>query len=202
MQINTTPHSLTFVGLVTYASDPFQSNHHHVHIIEMATPVSPNHYMKVQAVNVPAASASTAKNTVWQLDKTRASSKPKPKRPYTPYNLFYLLERELVVQRINGPPKNIGIKRKHVGIAPREEDHIKPSSRYDGIVMAPYWYDPNMKEKRKHRKTQGMVSSLLCYYCTCISHIYCSLIIPLFLQITDFLQGANWNHLRKLGSSE
>eukprot|EP00985_Skeletonema_marinoi_P001777 scaffold704_cov131-Skeletonema_marinoi.AAC.4 len=96
--------------------------------------------------------------TMWQVDKTCASGKLKPKRPYTPYNLFYLLERELVVQKINGPPKSNGIKRKHVGVAPREEDQIKPSSRYDGIVFKPYWYDPDMKEKRKHRKTHGMIS--------------------------------------------
>eukprot|EP00574_Skeletonema_japonicum_P006371 CAMPEP_0201726000 /NCGR_PEP_ID=MMETSP0593-20130828/9215_1 /ASSEMBLY_ACC=CAM_ASM_000672 /TAXON_ID=267983 /ORGANISM="Skeletonema japonicum, Strain CCMP2506" /LENGTH=385 /DNA_ID=CAMNT_0048217463 /DNA_START=120 /DNA_END=1277 /DNA_ORIENTATION=+ len=97
-------------------------------------------------------------SAMWQVDKTYADGKPKPKRPYTPYNLFYLLERELVVQKINGPPKSNGFKRKHAGVAPREEDQIKPSSRYEGIIMAPYWYDPNMKEKRKHRKTHGMIS--------------------------------------------
>jgi len=115
---------------------------------------------------MPVTSSITAATTEWQVDKTNASSKPKPKRPYTPYNLFYLLERELVVQKINGPPKNNCTKRKPAGIAPREEDGLLPSSRYDGIVMPPYWYDPNMKEKRKHRKTPGMVSSLGFYYST------------------------------------
>lgn len=135
----------------------------------MATTVSPNNSMPKpfshQIGNMPfekahavIASPRMPATTMWQVDKTYASGNPKPKRPYTPYNLFYLLERELVVQKINGPPKSNGIKRKHVGVAPREEDQIKPSSRYDGIVMAPFWYDPDMKEKRKHRKTHGMVS--------------------------------------------
>jgi hypothetical protein len=177
LQHNTAlPH---FCRLAFLSSEHSNRNHSTSNTIEMAPPVSPNHSMstpfspqirnkdigKAHTVNVsprmPAASFSTAATTVWQVDKTKASSKPKPKRPYTPYNLFYLLERELVVQNINGPPKHTAAKRKPAGIAPREEDQIKPSSRYDGIVMAPYWYDPNMKEKRKHRKTQGMVSSFL-----------------------------------------
>ncbi len=110
-------------------------------------------------------------SAMWQVEKSYANGKPKPKRPYTPYNLFYLLERELVVQKINGPPKSNGFKRKYAGVAPREEDQIKPSSRYEGIIMAPYWYDPNMKEKRKHRKTHGMVSSPLFNALTFLSHI-------------------------------
>ena len=137
-------------------------------------------------------------NTMWRISKACANGISKPKRPYTPYNLFYLLERELVVQKINGPPKNISSKRLHVGMAPREEDHIKPSSRYDGIVMAPYWYDPNMKEKRKHRKTHGMVSSLV------LHHSITPVVIETnssLLYTADFIQRTDRNHIRKLGKS-
>ena len=102
-------------------------------------------------------------NTMMWPVGANGKPKPKPKRPFTPYNLFYLLERELVVQKINGPPKSSGIKRRYAGMPPREEDQIKPPSRYEKIIMAPYWYDPNMKEKRKHRKTPGMVSSIVFY---------------------------------------
>ena len=38
------------------------------------------------------------------------------------------------------------------------EDKLKLPARYKGIVMGPQWYDPNCKEKRKHRKTHGKVS--------------------------------------------
>ena len=151
-------------------------------MIEMATTVSPNYSMPTPFSNQSGNMSLETPHTVnvsprlpasamWQVDKTYADGKPKPKRPYTPYNLFYLLERELVVQKINGPPKSNGFKRKHAGVAPREEDQIKPSSRYEGIIMAPYWYDPNMKEKRKHRKTHGMVSSPLFYHSHFFSRI-------------------------------
>lgn len=79
---------------------------------------------------------------------------------------------------------------------PREEDQIKPPSRYEKIIMAPYWYDPNMKEKRKHRKTPGMVSSIVFYRLIFFYLAYRHKgLTQLFLQITDFVQGANWNHL-------
>ncbi len=139
-------------------------------------------------------------SAMWQVDKSYANGKPKPKRPYTPYNLFYLLERELVVQKMNGPPKTNGVKRKHAGVAPREEDQIKPSSRYEGIIMAPYWYDPNMKEKRKHRKTHGMVSSKIASFLLLfLYHPYMKL-TTLLLQMTDFVQGINRNHISQLGN--
>lgn len=124
----------------------------------MATTSSPQSPMEMlgNAQSVKLQPRVPAVATVWKVNKKQTSSTPKPKRPYTPYNLFYLLERELAVQKINGPPST---KSNVTGtVPPRPEEQVKIPSRYDGIVMAPYWYDPNMKEKRKHRKTHGSIS--------------------------------------------
>lgn len=120
-----------------------------------SSPQSPMETLgKVQSVKLQPRVPAVA--TVWKVKKKQTSGIPKPKRPYTPYNLFYLLERELAVQKINGPPST---KSNVTGtVPPRPEEQVKIPSRYDGIVMAPYWYDPNMKEKRKHRKTHGSIS--------------------------------------------
>ena len=89
----------------------------------------------------------------------------KPRRPYTPYNLFYLLERERVVQK-NEPAMALEKKVKSEQIRKtrpldmqnRKEDKIPMPKRYDNVLMLPQWYDPNLKEKRKHRKSNGKVS--------------------------------------------
>ena len=93
----------------------------------------------------------------------------KPRRPYTPYNLFYLLERELIVQekepamRLEKEEKRaqmLADPKRHKVI--RAEDDIELPTRYKGCILLPHWYEPNLKEKRKHRKTQGKVRN---YYC-------------------------------------
>ena len=168
-------YSLTFVGLVPrYAIHSLEVKGSIQYPIafsivvcvneKMDTTVLPNYSTPTQFYRQPRNMYLKSAHAVnvshmWPVG-ANGKPKPKPKRPYTPYNLFYLLERELVVQKINGPPKSSGIKRKYAGMPLREEDQIKPSSRYKNIIMAPYWYDPNMKEKRKHRKTHGMVSEL------------------------------------------
>ncbi len=103
---------------------------------------------------------------VWALDNVDAPVRTKPRRPYTPYNLFYLLERELVVQGQDpAAAKDKVIKRaamlaeQHGDIGKRLEDDIHIPARYEGIILLPMWYEPNLKEKRKHRKTHGMVST-------------------------------------------
>ena len=94
----------------------------------------------------------------WALQKADTPVRVKPKRPYTPYNLFYLLERELVVQ--DGPidtnkPQE---KAEHGVSGSKPEDQIPLPARYNGIVLPPNWNEPNCKEKRKHRKTHGKIS--------------------------------------------
>lgn len=90
----------------------------------------------------------------WALDNASVSVKVKPRRPYTPYNLFYLLERELLVQD-RPASSDTCIHSSHV-ISP--EDKLELPVRYKGkIILTPQWYDPNRKKKRKHRKTHGKV---------------------------------------------
>ena len=90
----------------------------------------------------------------WALDNANVSVKVKPRRPYTPYNIFYLLERERLVQEPNVSSNAASTNRERV----YPEDDVELPARYKGIVMNPQWYDPNRKEKRKHRKTHGKVS--------------------------------------------
>ena len=97
----------------------------------------------------------------WVSDTNADSSiQVKPRRPYTPYNLFYLLERELVVQ--GHEPSDAKTKALEKARATnahnRQEDDIPIPERYKNVVLQPMWYEPNMKEKRKHRKTHGMIS--------------------------------------------
>ena len=91
--------------------------------------------------------------------------KIKPRRPYTPYNLFYLLERERVVQGNDPSASEERAKKKakmqkerSAMMKERAEDSIPNPQRYNGVIMLPMWYEPNLKEKRKHRKTHGKVS--------------------------------------------
>jgi hypothetical protein len=76
-------------------------------------------------------------------------------------DLFYLLERELMVQDAKSAQEKIRLIQKFRSSAVEEkpEDRIPLPVRYRGkIVMSPHWYDPNKKEKRKHRKTHGKIS--------------------------------------------
>ncbi|KAL3821785.1 hypothetical protein ACHAXA_008778 [Cyclostephanos tholiformis] len=102
-------------------------------------------------------SSSDASNRGWSLDSADVTVRVKPRRPYTPYNLFYLLERELVVQ--GNEPSAAREKAREKAImstmVKRPEDDIPIPSRYKNVALLPMWYEPNMKEKRKHRKTHG-----------------------------------------------
>jgi hypothetical protein len=104
-------------------------------------------------------SSSDASNRGWSLDSADVTVRVKPRRPYTPYNLFYLLERELVVQ--GNEPSAAREKAREKAImstmVKRPEDDIPIPSRYKNVALLPMWYEPNMKEKRKHRKTHGKV---------------------------------------------
>ena len=96
--------------------------------------------------------------------QSKSAVRIKPRRPYTPYNLFYLLERELIVQEIDPQvAKEKAAKRASMLADPnrkkvvRPEDDIELPTRYKGCILLPHWYEPNLKEKRKHRKTHGKV---------------------------------------------
>lgn len=124
-------------------------------------------------------SSSAAPTRAWALDMANAPVRIKPRRPYTPYNLFYLLERELVVQG-NDPSvsKERAEKRakmeadKSTNFGERSEESIPFPARYKNVVMLPMWYEPNLKEKRKHRKTHGTVSvHIMCAKYSCTSFV-------------------------------
>lgn len=106
----------------------------------------------------------TKTGRAWTLDNADATDRVKPRRPYTPYNLFYLLERERVVQGQGDDPsavREIAFERESMATERNEkrpEDDIPMPSRYKDVIFLPKWYEPNLKEKRKHRKTHGKVS--------------------------------------------
>jgi len=96
----------------------------------------------------------------WELQKAKVPTRVKPRRPYTPYNLFYLLERERVVQTDSNGETKYKNPKENAREPPnkRAEDEIPLPARYKGVVLSPNWYDSNFKEKRKHRKSHGKIS--------------------------------------------
>ena len=140
-------------------------------------------------------------NRAWVSDTTGDSSiQVKPRRPYTPYNLFYLLERELVVQ--GHEPSDAKTKALEKARATnarnRQEDEIPIPDRYKNVVLQPMWYEPNMKEKRKHRKTHGMVRiecTLNCSSIECLSNR-----LTQWCFVVDFFPRPYCNNLKKLGN--
>ena len=127
----------------------------------------PSPITSTSTMATPTGSPKAAPARGWALDTTEVPIRTKPRRPYTPYNLFYLLERELVVQG-NDPSvaEQRAEKRAKMEADPtylakvgeRAENDIPMPPRYEGVVMLPWWFEPNLKEKRKHRKTHGTVS--------------------------------------------
>ena len=108
----------------------------------------------------------------WALDNADATDRIKPRRPYTPYNLFYLLERERLVQGdVQSSVKDVTFERESMAAersGKRPEDDIPVPARYKNVVLLPKWYEPNLKEKRKHRKTHGKVSAAKYIYHACL----------------------------------
>lgn len=97
------------------------------------------------------------KDLGWALDNANVTVRVKPRRPYTPYNLFYLLERELLVQDPQESPGLLALS-PHPLQKGNLEDELELPSRYKGkIILSPKWYDPDCKEKSKHRKSHGKV---------------------------------------------
>lgn len=123
------------------------------------------------------AASRDALNRGWALDTADATVRVKPRRPYTPYNLFYLLERELVVQgHEQSLAKEKALEKARLSaMRERLEDDMPIPSRYRNVVLLPMWYEPNMKEKRKHRKTHGKVRERPCFMPMLVQNNQCSL---------------------------
>lgn len=102
----------------------------------------------------------------------------KPPRPYTEYNIFFQLERERIIMDLEKSNRA-----KEQGFSANEEEEEgetlsdRPSDPHDvlprpprfaHLKLLPKWYDSTHrlaenkknKEKRKHRKTHGLVSFL------------------------------------------
>lgn len=99
----------------------------------------------------------------------------KPPRPYTEYNIFFQLERERILMDLEKQHQL-----KEVGYVKEEDEevvHNQPSDEHDvlprpprfaHLKLLPKWYDSKHrlaenkknKEKRKHRKTHGLVGFL------------------------------------------
>jgi hypothetical protein len=144
-------------------------------------------------------SSGDASNLGWSLDTADATERVKPRRPYTPYNLFYLLERELVVQG-NEPSAATEKARERAIMSTmleRPEDDIPLPTRYKNVVLLPMWYEPNMKEKRKHRKTHGKVRTACLGSAYLLEHIIFRH-ADIQVSILDLFQRSYCNHLPKL----
>jgi hypothetical protein len=84
-----------------------------------------------------------------------SNSISKPKRPLTAYHLYLQLEREFIIQTMEGEDANKSIHNGKVYLDDVPE-------RYRQILLPPDWYfGPNKKTKRrKHRKQHGKVGFL------------------------------------------
>ena len=146
--------------------------------------------------------SSNAFNHGWALDTADATVRVKPRRPYTPYNLFYLLERELVVQgHEQSLAKEKALEQARLSAMPeRPEDDIPVPSRYRNVVLLPMWYEPNMKEKRKHRKTHGKVRDCTVFHAhACLEQISVRY-AHIHTSILDLVKRSYCYHLPKLGN--
>ena len=100
-------------------------------------------------------------------------SNKKPPRPYTEYNIFFQLERERILMELEKEcrtKENVDIKEEEPVLnRPSDEHDVLPRpSRFAHLQLLPKWYDSTHrlaeskknKEKRKHRKSHGLVGFL------------------------------------------
>merc|ERR1719203_2688861 len=78
----------------------------------------------------------------------------KPMRPLTAYHIFFQIEREYIIQTLDGPvaDESIHANKHHLRDVPR---------RYRCIKLLRDWYaGPGKRQKRKHRKSHGKIGFL------------------------------------------
>jgi len=79
-------------------------------------------------------------------------NKSKPMRPLAAYHIFFQIEREYIIQT-SSPD--------HIVTDPSKTYQAGVPSRYSSIKLSPDWYaGPGKRQKRKHRKTHGMIGFL------------------------------------------
>jgi len=73
-------------------------------------------------------------------------------RPLAAYHIFFQIEREYIIQT-SSPD--------HIVTDPSKTYQAGVPSRYSSIKLSPDWYaGPGKRQKRKHRKTHGMIGFL------------------------------------------
>lgn len=85
-------------------------------------------------------------------DATSSMTMSKPMRPLAAYHIFFQIEREYIIQTASPD---------HVVSDPTKTYQADVPSRYRSIKLSPDWYaGPGKRQKRKHRKTHGMIGFL------------------------------------------
>jgi len=78
----------------------------------------------------------------------------KPKRPLTSYHIYFQLEREYIVQTMEGEDADKSMHDNKVYL-----DYVP--DRYKQIKLSPEWYfAPGKRKRRKHRKKHGKIGFL------------------------------------------
>mmetsp|Transcript_550 Transcript_550/g.1305 ORF Transcript_550/g.1305 Transcript_550/m.1305 type:complete len:404 (-) Transcript_550:60-1271(-) len=78
----------------------------------------------------------------------------KPMRPLTAYHIFFQIEREFIIQNIDGEDADKSIHDNKVLL-----DDVP--DRYKVVKLMPDWYaGPGKRQKRKHRKSHGKIGFL------------------------------------------
>ena len=96
---------------------------------------------------------------------TNAHQGMKIPRPYNRYNVFFILERELLIQARKGkqtPPTS----RSFNGYESLDLPPLPPRYRHLQSTLAPNWYAPGKQKlvKRKHNKSHGGKSFKMCAF--------------------------------------
>lgn len=88
----------------------------------------------------------------YSFDATSSITKSKPMRPLAAYHIFFQIEREYIIQTASPD---------HIVSDPTKTYQAGVPSRYRSIKLSPDWYaGPGKRQKRKHRKTHGMIGFL------------------------------------------
>ena len=82
----------------------------------------------------------------------------KVSRPYSSYNIFFTLERELLLQARQGGTQAYAVTPNETLFLGYGGLELPPlPARYEHLILTPNWYVPGKRkvEPRKHRKSHG-----------------------------------------------
>ena len=84
---------------------------------------------------------------------------PKPKRPLTSYHIYFQLEREYIIQTMEGEDVDKSMMHDDNNNNKVYLDYVP--DRYRQIKLSPEWYfAPGKRKRRKHRKRHGKIGFL------------------------------------------